>query len=58
MENLFLEQKCKVYWTKFFDRDNPGGLGDWELLSSLKTQYPGQICDSPIAVEGQLTNGR
>ena len=51
-----LEQKCKIYRTKFFDRDNPSVKGNWKLLISLKTQYPGQICDNPIAVEGQLIN--
>merc|ERR1712002_24673 len=51
------EQKCNVYWTKFYDRDNPSGKGDWETINDLRNQYPGQTCDNPIAVEGRLTNG-
>jgi len=51
------EQKYKIYWTKFYDRDNPSGTGDLESIKDLRDQYPGQICDNPIAVEGQLTNG-
>ena len=54
----YLKQEHQVYWTNFFDRDNPSGAGDWETLSDLKKQYPGQICDSPIEVEGQLYNER
>ncbi|PWS23059.1 hypothetical protein DKP78_15135, partial [Enterococcus faecium] len=37
--------------TNWFDRDNPSGTGDWELLSNLRQENPGQICDQPIAIE-------
>ncbi|XP_034386333.1 mucin-5AC-like [Cyclopterus lumpus] len=46
-----------VCWTKWFDRDNPSGTGDWELLSSLRRQYPGQICPNPGAIEAQTLTG-
>lgn len=38
-------------WTGWFSRDDPTGTGDWELLSNLKSSYPGQICESPRYIE-------
>uniref|UniRef100_A0A8C5G9N4 WxxW domain-containing protein n=1 Tax=Gouania willdenowi TaxID=441366 RepID=A0A8C5G9N4_GOUWI len=38
-------------WTKWFDRDNPSGTGDWELLKDLRNENPGQICEKPLAME-------
>ncbi|XP_033999777.1 cartilage intermediate layer protein 2-like [Trematomus bernacchii] len=37
-----------VCWTDWFDRDNPSGSGDWELLSNLRKEYPGKICENPL----------
>ncbi|XP_047429845.1 cartilage intermediate layer protein 2-like [Mugil cephalus] len=45
-----------VCWTKWYDRDNPSGTGDWELLSNLKTENPGQICGSPLFIEAVTTD--
>uniref|UniRef100_A0A8C2WGZ4 WxxW domain-containing protein n=1 Tax=Cyclopterus lumpus TaxID=8103 RepID=A0A8C2WGZ4_CYCLU len=47
----------RVCWTKWFDRDNPSGPGDYEILYSLRKQYPGQICPNPGAIEAQTLTG-
>ncbi|XP_051265815.1 mucin-5AC [Dicentrarchus labrax] len=44
-----------VCWTKWYDRDNPSGTGDWELLSNLRTENPGEICDHPLYIEAATT---
>src|SRR3989344_3274213 len=46
-----------ISWTQWFDYDSPGGSGDYELLTSLRTAYPGKICDSPANIECQTTTG-
>ncbi|XP_051735886.1 uncharacterized protein si:dkey-205h13.2 isoform X4 [Ctenopharyngodon idella] len=46
--------KCRTPW---FDRDNPGGLGDYEMLSLILVAYPLQVCDQPIAIEVTTTSG-
>ncbi|XP_069371519.1 uncharacterized protein [Paralichthys olivaceus] len=45
-----------VCWTKWYNRDYPSGTGDWELLSNLKTENPGEICDNPIYIEAVTTD--
>ncbi|XP_063758628.1 uncharacterized protein LOC134877157 [Eleginops maclovinus] len=45
-----------VCWTKWYDRDNPSGTGDWELLYNLRIAYPGQICDYPLSIEVVTTD--
>uniref|UniRef100_UPI00398F5DC2 mucin-5AC isoform X2 n=1 Tax=Pristiophorus japonicus TaxID=55135 RepID=UPI00398F5DC2 len=45
---------CK---TKWFDRDNPSGIGDFEDLVNLRKEYPGQICSNPTACEVQTISG-
>ncbi|KAI4801542.1 hypothetical protein KUCAC02_019434 [Chaenocephalus aceratus] len=42
--------------TNWFDRDNPSGTGDWELLKDLRKEYPGQICKYPAYVEAVTTD--
>ncbi|XP_068432106.1 uncharacterized protein [Clinocottus analis] len=44
-------------WTQWFDRDNPSGTGDWEILSSLRAANPGKICTTPAAIEAQTLFG-
>ncbi|CAB1445194.1 unnamed protein product, partial [Pleuronectes platessa] len=44
-----------VCWTNWYDRDLPSGTGDWETLSDLKKENPGEICDSPMYIEA-VTN--
>ncbi|XP_065835629.1 mucin-5AC-like [Oscarella lobularis] len=42
-------------WTNWFDRDNPGGTGDWELLSDYyKEGY--NLCFQPKAVRCRTKN--
>ncbi|XP_078584278.1 uncharacterized protein LOC144866627 [Branchiostoma floridae x Branchiostoma japonicum] len=38
-------------WTPWFDRDNPSATGDWEVLSHLRPENPGQICRSPTDIQ-------
>jgi len=45
-----------VCWTKWYDRDNPSGTGDWELLSNLRSENPGQICPYPLYIEAVTTD--
>lgn len=40
-----------VCWTKWYDRDDPTGTGDWELLTNLKAENPGEISDNPMYIE-------
>ncbi|XP_068591948.1 cartilage intermediate layer protein 2-like [Cebidichthys violaceus] len=47
----------RVCWTKWYDRDNPSGTGDWENLSSLHKENPGKICPKPVAIEVQTLTG-
>ncbi|KAG1961499.1 transmembrane protein [Pimephales promelas] len=44
--------------SKWFDRDNPGGNGDYELLADLLSMFPGEICPNPIDIEAQTTSGQ
>ena len=46
--------ECDGKWTRYFDRDNPSGKGDYENLRLLLVEYPNQICEHPIAVDAKL----
>ncbi|XP_059212886.1 mucin-5AC-like [Centropristis striata] len=46
----------KVCWTRWYDRDNPSGTGDWELLTHLRKENPGQICDNPLQMDVVTTD--
>ncbi|XP_034383961.1 uncharacterized protein LOC117727655 isoform X2 [Cyclopterus lumpus] len=46
-----------VCWTKWYDRDNPSGTGDWEILSYLNKENPGMICPKPVAIQAQTLTG-
>ncbi|TNN44909.1 Cartilage intermediate layer protein 2 [Liparis tanakae] len=52
--SLVLGEAC---WTQWYDRDSPGGSGDWETLADLRTEHPGKICPSPTAIEFETLNG-
>ncbi|KAK5903442.1 hypothetical protein CgunFtcFv8_007222 [Champsocephalus gunnari] len=45
-----------VCWTDWFDRDNPSGTGDWELLKDLRKENPGKICKNPLSIEAVTTD--
>ncbi|XP_069385004.1 mucin-5AC-like [Paralichthys olivaceus] len=45
-----------VCWTKWYDRDNPSGTGDWESLSDLRRQDPKGICDRPLYIDVVTTD--
>ncbi|XP_070578632.1 uncharacterized protein [Ptychodera flava] len=38
-------------WTNWYDRDNPSGNGDFELLRYLHNEYPLQICRRPSGMQ-------
>lgn len=40
-----------VCWTKWYDRDDPSGTGDWELLNNLMAENPGEIANDPMYIE-------
>ncbi|XP_073731406.1 mucin-5AC [Misgurnus anguillicaudatus] len=50
----FCQSKCVTRW---FDRDDPSGNGDYETLSDLLNEYPGLICQNPIGIEAQTVSG-
>ncbi|KAJ0061271.1 hypothetical protein NL108_014384 [Boleophthalmus pectinirostris] len=50
-----VNERC---WTEWFDRDNPSGTGDWELLTQLRKKYPGKICDKPVDIEARTWSGK
>uniref|UniRef100_A0A3Q3GEX2 Cartilage intermediate layer protein 2-like n=1 Tax=Kryptolebias marmoratus TaxID=37003 RepID=A0A3Q3GEX2_KRYMA len=60
---LFTElPQCKCFtlggWTQWFDIDNPSGTGDWELLTDLRSENPGKICDNPTDIEAVTLSGQ
>lgn len=42
-------------WTRWLDRDNPSGTGDWETLRNFP---PAQVCPRPVGIECQTTSGQ
>jgi len=46
--------ECRTPW---FDRDNPGGVGDYETLLLTLVTYPHQACAQPIAIEVTTISG-
>ncbi|CAN9514029.1 unnamed protein product [Ophioblennius macclurei] len=45
-------------WTEWFDRDDPSGSGDWEVLVNLREEFPGKICAKPTGIEVQTLSGQ
>ncbi|XP_066284939.1 uncharacterized protein [Branchiostoma lanceolatum] len=41
-------------WTRWYDRDNPSATGDWENLSNLRQENPGQICAAPSGIQARV----
>ena len=41
------------YWTIWFDRDNPGGTGDYEDIATIRQWYPNKMegCDEITQIE-------
>ncbi|XP_059807593.1 uncharacterized protein si:dkey-205h13.2 [Hypanus sabinus] len=44
--------------TRWFDRDDPTGRGDFETLTDLRKENPNEICSNPIACEVQTVLGK
>lgn len=49
-----LDPEC---WTDWFNKDDPGGSGDWETLSSLQMRYPRKTCPEPVDIEANIVSG-
>ena len=46
---------CQTYcWTKWLDRDNPSGTGDYETLGNFNQN---QVCPKPVGIECRTTAG-
>lgn len=43
--------------TRWFDRDDASGVGDFETLSDLRKEQPNEICLHPTAIEAQTLDG-
>ncbi|XP_067329014.1 uncharacterized protein [Anolis sagrei] len=48
---------CSGCTTRWFDRDDPSGKGDYELIVDLRKEYPNEICDNPLAISVQTLDG-
>ncbi|XP_030042071.1 uncharacterized protein LOC115456862 [Microcaecilia unicolor] len=48
---------CSVCKTRWFDRDDPSGKGDYETLSDLLKEVPNELCSNPIAIKAQTLKG-
>ncbi|XP_078710984.1 cell migration-inducing and hyaluronan-binding protein-like [Lampetra fluviatilis] len=46
-----------VEWTDWFNRDDQGGTGDWENLSTLRSENPGAICAHPLDIQVTTLDG-
>ena len=55
--NLYGAAVATPAWTQWYDRDNPSGSGDYELLNNLIKSYP-SICAHPVNIECQTTTGK
>nr|CAB3262592.1 uncharacterized protein LOC100180679 [Phallusia mammillata] len=51
------EETCAGKWTPWLDRDNPGGVGDFETLVELRKERPEVICDRPSLIQAQTLTG-
>lgn len=45
---------CRKPW---IDRDNPGGVGDYETLPNILVETPQLACPQPIAIEVATISG-
>ncbi|KAI4801697.1 hypothetical protein KUCAC02_019575 [Chaenocephalus aceratus] len=49
-------EEPEMCFTNWFDRDDPSGTGDWELLKDLRKENPGQICENSLYMEAVSTD--
>uniref|UniRef100_A0AAV2KGN4 WxxW domain-containing protein n=1 Tax=Knipowitschia caucasica TaxID=637954 RepID=A0AAV2KGN4_KNICA len=49
------EPRC---WTKWLDRDDPSGEGDFETLADLLEESPDDVCPEPVDVEALTLAGK
>ncbi|XP_002739633.2 uncharacterized protein LOC100367634 [Saccoglossus kowalevskii] len=60
MNNVCLEYTVECVdgaWTVWFDRDNPGGTGDWETTSLAIELYGDNMCTDPSAIQVHTLDG-
>ena len=46
--------KCSGTWSAWYDRDDPGWFGDYEILHHLKHHDANKLCENPIAAEARI----
>ncbi|XP_066268484.1 low-density lipoprotein receptor-related protein 2-like [Branchiostoma lanceolatum] len=51
------DQDCTA-WTAWFDRDDPSGAADNEILSVIRHYNPGQICEAPTQIEARVRSSQ
>ena len=44
-------------WTRWLDRDNPSGSGDYERVSDFRRQSSPPVCARPVHVLCRIRNG-
>uniref|UniRef100_A0A3Q2R255 WxxW domain-containing protein n=1 Tax=Fundulus heteroclitus TaxID=8078 RepID=A0A3Q2R255_FUNHE len=42
---------CCSVWTRWYDRDDTSGTGDWKTLTALQNQNRGDICKQPLYIK-------
>ena len=42
-------------WTSWYNNDSPAGNGDDETLRSIRSRYPGDVCDYPTEFEARVS---
>ncbi|KAI5607694.1 hypothetical protein C0J50_9928, partial [Silurus asotus] len=47
----------KLCYTRWFDRDDPSGFGDYETLINLRAENLGMICNLPYSIQVQTLSG-
>ncbi|KAL7889651.1 hypothetical protein AOLI_G00019090 [Acnodon oligacanthus] len=47
----------QVCYSQWFDRDDPSGNGDYETLTDLRKEYPGEICSQPLTIQAVTMSG-
>lgn len=48
---------CDVYWSEWFDSDDPDGCGDDETIERLRDYHPDLVCDTIVTMEKRIVAG-
>ncbi|XP_035676925.1 latrophilin Cirl-like [Branchiostoma floridae] len=41
-------------WTPWYNRDSADASGDWEMLSSIRSENPGKVCAAPSGIQARV----